>query len=141
MGATKKPVLLKRDLAATIDEWFMAAEYIAAQGNPNISLCARGIRTNEGKMRITLDLSAIPVVKQVWHLPIIVDSSHATGHRSWVVPMARAGVAAGADGRILKSTTNPPEALSDGPQSLTLPHFRELVESLRVVALTIGRRV
>ncbi|PSR24857.1 MAG: 3-deoxy-7-phosphoheptulonate synthase [Sulfobacillus benefaciens] len=141
VGSTKKPVLLKRGVAATIDEWLMAAEYIAAHGNPHIVLCERGIRTYEGKTRNTLDLSAIPVVKQLSHLPIIVDPSHATGHWSWVAPMARAGIAAGADGLIVEVHPNPQEALSDGPQSLTLPHFRELIESLKAVAHAVGRQV
>ncbi|MHB1611150.1 MAG: 3-deoxy-7-phosphoheptulonate synthase [Sulfobacillus sp.] len=140
-GQTGKPVLLKRGLSATIDEWLMAAEYIAAHGNPNIILCERGIRTYESKTRNTLDLSAIPVVKQLSHLPIVVDPSHSTGQWNWVAPMARAAVAAGADGLIIEAHPNPQEALSDGPQSLNLPHLAELVTSLSAVAQAVGRSV
>ncbi len=140
-GQTGKPVLLKRGLSATIDEWLMAAEYIAAHGNPNIILCERGIRTYESKTRNTLDLSAIPVVKQLSHLPIVVDPSHSTGQWNWVAPMARAAVAAGADGLIIEAHPNPQEALSDGPQSLNLPHLAELVTSLSTVAQAVGRSV
>ncbi len=141
VGQTGKPVLLKRGIAATIDEWLMAAEYIAAHGNPNIILCERGIRTYEQKTRNTLDLSAIPVIKQLCHLPIIIDPSHSTGQWNWVAPMARAGIAAGADGLIIEAHPNPQEALSDGPQSLNLPHLAELVTSLSAVAQAVGRTI
>lgn len=140
-GHAKKPVLLKRGLSATIDEWLMAAEYIAANGNDQIVLCERGIRTYETKTRNTLDLSAVPVVKQLSHLPIVVDPSHSTGQWNLVAPMARAAVAAGADGLIIEAHPNPQEALSDGPQSLTLPHLQDLVASLSLVAQAIGRTV
>ncbi len=138
-GQANKPVLLKRGLSATIDEWLMAAEYVAANGNSNIILCERGIRTYETKTRNTLDLSAIPVIKQLSHLPIVIDPSHSTGQWNWVSPMARAAVAAGADGLIIEAHPNPLEALSDGPQSLSLPHLSELVESLRPIAEAVGR--
>lgn len=140
-GQAKKPVLLKRGLSATIDEWLMAAEYIAAHGNTDIVLCERGIRTYESKTRNTLDLSAIPVIKQLSHLPIVIDPSHSTGQWSWVSPMARAAVAAGADGLIIEAHPNPQEALSDGPQSLNFPHLGELVDSVRLIAQVIGRTV
>lgn len=139
VGQMHKPVLLKRGLSATIDEWLMAAEYIAANGNRDIVLCERGIRTYETKTRNTLDLSAIPVVKQLSHLPVVVDPSHSTGQWNWVAPMARAAVAAGADGLIIEAHPNPTEALSDGPQSLNLPHLGELVASLGAIAEAIGR--
>ncbi len=139
VGQTGKPVLLKRGISATIDEWLMAAEYIAANGNPDIVLCERGIRTYETKTRNTLDLSAIPVVKQLSHLPVVVDPSHATGQWNWVAPMAFAAIAAGADGLIIEAHPNPAEALSDGPQSLNLPHLAALIESLRPIAEAVGR--
>ena len=139
VGQTAKPVLLKRGMSATIDEWLQAAEYIVAHGNPNVILCERGIRTYESKTRNTLDLSAIPVVKELSHLPIVIDPSHSTGHWNWVAPMARAAVAAGADGLIIEAHPDPARALSDGPQSLNLPHLEELVRSLRALAEVVGR--
>ena len=139
VGQTAKPVLLKRGMSATIDEWLQAAEYIVAHGNPNVILCERGIRTYESKTRNTLDLSAIPVVKELSHLPIVIDPSHSTGHWNWVAPMARAAVAAGADGLIIEAHPDPARALSDGPQSLNLPHLEELVHSLRALAEVVGR--
>ena len=139
VGQTGKPVLLKRGLAATIDEWLMAAEYVAANGNPNIILCERGIRTYETKTRNTLDISAVPVVKQLSHLPVIIDPSHAAGQWQWVAPLARAGIAAGADGLIIETHPNPAEALSDGPQSLNFPHMEELMREIGSVARAIGR--
>jgi 3-deoxy-7-phosphoheptulonate synthase len=139
VGQTGKPVLLKRGLAATIDEWLMAAEYVAANGNPNIILCERGIRTYETKTRNTLDISAVPVVKQLSHLPVIIDPSHAAGQWQWVAPLARAGIAAGADGLIIETHPNPAEALSDGPQSLNFPHMEELMGEIGSVARAIGR--
>ena len=139
VGQTSKPVLLKRGLSATIDEWLQAAEYIVAHGNPNVILCERGIRTYESKTRNTLDLSAIPVVKELSHLPVVIDPSHSTGNWNWVAPMARAAVAAGADGLIIEAHPNPSQALSDGPQSLNMPHLQELVHSLRGLAEVVGR--
>lgn len=141
VGQVKKPVLLKRGFAATIDEWLMAAEYVAANGNPNIILCERGIRTYETKTRNTLDISAIPVVKQLSHLPVVIDPSHAAGTWQWVAPLARAGIAAGADGLIIETHPNPAEALSDGPQSLNFRHLEELMGDVARVARAVGRDV
>lgn len=130
-GKTGLPILLKRGLSATIEEWLNASEYIMAEGNPNVVLCERGIRTFETATRNTLDLSAIPVIKEKSHLPIIVDPSHATGVRSYVAPLAKAAIAAGADGLMIETHPNPSCALSDGPQSLTFPQFEQLLEELR----------
>ncbi|WP_243239459.1 3-deoxy-7-phosphoheptulonate synthase [Sulfobacillus harzensis] len=139
VGQCGRPVLLKRGMAATIDEWLLAAEYIAAHGNLNIILCERGIRTYETKTRNTLDISAVPVVKQLSHLPVVIDPSHAAGQWQWVLPLARAGVAAGADGLIIETHPNPAEALSDGPQSLNFRHMEELMEEVGRVARAVGR--
>lgn len=139
VGQCGKAVLLKRGLAATIDEWLMAAEYIAANGNLNIILCERGIRTYETKTRNTLDISAVPVVKQLSHLPVVIDPSHAAGQWQWVAPLARAGVAAGADGLIIETHPNPAEALSDGPQSLNFRHLEELMKESGLIAQAVGR--
>jgi 3-deoxy-7-phosphoheptulonate synthase len=133
VGRTKKPILLKRGLAATIEEWLMAAEYIASQGNYNIALCERGIRTFETYTRNTLDLNAVPLVKQLSHLPIIVDPSHGTGSWELVTPMALAAVAAGADGLLIEVHPHPEKALSDGKQSLRPDTFAELIGSLRKI--------
>jgi 3-deoxy-7-phosphoheptulonate synthase len=141
MGKIEKPVLLKRGMSATIEELLMAAEYIIASGNPRVILCERGIRTFETYTRNTLDISAIPVVKKRSHLPIIADPSHGTGRRDKVAPMARAAVAAGADGLIIEVHTHPDQALSDGPQSLYPDRFTALMEELRTIAWAIGRRV
>ncbi len=130
-GRIKKPIMLKRGLAATIEEWLMAAEYIASQGNYDIILCERGIRTFETYTRNTLDLNAVPLVKQLSHLPIIVDPSHGTGSWDLVVPMALAAVAAGADGLLVEVHPHPEKALSDGKQSLRPETFAELTEKLR----------
>ncbi len=129
-GKTGLPVLLKRGLAATIDEWLNASEYIMSEGNPNVILCERGIRTFESATRNTLDLSAVPVLRQKTHLPVIVDPSHATGVRAYVAPMAKAAVAAGADGLMIEVHPCPEKALSDGPQSLTFREFKALMEDL-----------
>ena len=139
VGKTGKPVLLKRGLAATIKEWLMSAEYIASQGNTNIILCERGIRTFETSTRNTLDLSAIPVLKQETHLPVIVDPSHATGKWDLVAPLARAAVAVGADGIMVEVHSDPENALCDGAQSLKPEKFHTLMEELRAVATAIGR--
>ncbi len=141
VGRTQKPVLLKRGMAATIEELLMAAEYIISEGNSNIILCERGIRTFETYTRNTMDISAIPVVKKLSHLPIIADPSHGTGKRDKVIPMARAAVAAGADGLIIEVHSNPDKALSDGAQSLLPQQFESLMEELRVIAWAIGRKV
>jgi 3-deoxy-7-phosphoheptulonate synthase len=131
VGKSKKPVLLKRGLSATIDELLMAAEYILSAGNPNVILCERGIRTFETSTRNTLDLSAVPVVQERTHLPIIVDPSHGTGHRSLVRPLAVAGAAVGADGIIIEVHPDPPTARSDSEQSLSFPEFGDLMDDLR----------
>lgn len=138
-GKTGLPVLLKRGLAATIDEWLNAAEYIMSEGNPNVILCERGIRTFETATRNTLDISAVPVIKERSHLPIIVDPSHASGIRSLVKPLAMAAVAAGADGLMIETHPNPSLALSDGPQSLTFPQFGDLCRELQPLAALMGR--
>ncbi|CBL36402.1 3-deoxy-D-arabinoheptulosonate-7-phosphate synthase [butyrate-producing bacterium SM4/1] len=129
-GKTGLPVLLKRGLAATIDEWLNASEYIMSEGNPNVILCERGIRTFESATRNTLDLSAVPVLRQKTHLPVIVDPSHATGVRAYVAPMAKAAVAVGADGLMIEVHPCPEKALSDGPQSLTFREFESLMAEL-----------
>ena len=126
-GKSGMPVLLKRGLCATIDEWLNAAEYIISEGNPNIVLCERGIRTYETSTRNTLDISAVPVIRQKSHLPIIVDPSHATGVRAYVEPLAKAAIAVGADGLMIEVHPNPACALSDGPQSLTFDAFEKLM--------------
>lgn len=138
-GKSGLPVLLKRGLSATIEEWLNAAEYIMAEGNPNVVLCERGIRTFETATRNTLDLSAVPVIKEKSHLPVIVDPSHATGIRSLVAPLAKAGVAAGADGLMIETHPNPSTALSDGPQSLTFPQFDVLCQELRPFIKLMGK--
>jgi 3-deoxy-7-phosphoheptulonate synthase len=141
VGKTDKPVFLKRGPSATIDEWLMSAEYVLSQGNPNVMLCERGIRTFETYTRNTLDLSAVPVVKKMSHLPILVDPSHGTGIRGKVIPMARAAVAAGADGIMVEIHPDPPSAKSDGPQSLYFDQFAELMQQIRIIAHAIGRTV
>jgi 3-deoxy-7-phosphoheptulonate synthase len=141
LGHAGKPVLLKRGMAATIQEWLMSAEYILSEGNPDVILCERGIRTFETATRNTLDLSAVPVVKHLSHLPIIVDPSHGVGNRRFVSAMARAAVAAGADGIMVEIHPNPDKALSDGPQSLTFEEFGLLMNRCRIIATTIGRRL
>jgi 3-deoxy-7-phosphoheptulonate synthase len=132
-------MLLKRGMAATIEEWLMSAEYLMSNGNPHVILCERGIRTFENYTRNTLDLSAVPVVQERSHLPIIVDPSHGTGFRNKVTPMARAGIAAGADGLMVEIHPDPNSALSDGPQSLYLDQFADLMSEVRLIAQAIGR--
>jgi 3-deoxy-7-phosphoheptulonate synthase len=139
VGGARRPVLLKRGIAATIDEWLMAAEYVFAAGNHDVVLCERGIRSYDQQTRNLLDLSAVPVVQGLTHLPIIVDPSHGTGVRALVAPMSLAAVAGGADGLIVEVHPNPAAAFSDGPQSLTLPSFAELMERLAPVAAAVGR--
>jgi 3-deoxy-7-phosphoheptulonate synthase len=139
VGRAGKPVMLKRGMWAPLQEWLLAAEYVLAQGNSEVMLCERGIRTFETSTRFTMDLSVIPAVKRLSHLPIIGDPSHATGHRYLVEPMAMASVAAGADGLIVELHPNPDRALSDGPQSLTFDGFRQLMERVEVVAKAVGR--
>jgi len=139
VGSAHKPVLLKRGMSSTIEEWMMAAEYVAKEGNRSVILCERGIRTFETATRNTLDLSAVPVVKQLSHLPVVVDPSHATGRRDLVVPLVRAALAVGADGVMVEIHPSPAEALCDGPQSLTLEEFREMMEELRRLCGDFGR--
>jgi 3-deoxy-7-phosphoheptulonate synthase len=139
LGRVRRPVLLKRGLSATIEEWLLSAEYILAGGNGQVVLCERGIRTFENATRNTLDISAIPVVKKRSHLPIVVDPSHGTGRRDKVIPMARAAVAAGADGLLIEVHDNPEKALSDGAQSLYPEQFERLMGELRVIAPVLGR--
>ena len=139
-GRAGIPVLLKRGLSATIDEWLNAAEYIASEGNPHIVLCERGIRTYETATRNTLDISAVPVIRAKSHLPIIIDPSHATGVRAYIEPISKAAVAVGADGLIVEVHPCPSCALSDGPQSLTFEQFEQLTENLKPYAALAGRR-
>lgn len=141
LGKSKIPVLLKRGLSATIEEWLMSAEYIMAGGNQNVILCERGIRTFEGYTRNTFDVSAIPVVQGLSHLPIIADPSHATGIRDKVSPVARASVAAGADGMLIEVHDNPEKALSDGAQSLYPEQFTTLMNEVRIIASAVGRTI
>jgi len=141
VGSAKKPVLLKRGLSSTIKEWLMAAEYIMSRGNHNVILCERGIRTFETATRNTLDLSAVPVLKKLTHLPVVVDPSHGVGKWDLVAPMAKAAVAAGADGLIIEVHTNPEEALSDGEQSLRPDDFKKLMKELKPIAAAVGRAI
>jgi len=141
VGAQHKPVLLKRGLSATIKEFLLSAEYILARGNHNVILCERGIRTFETATRNTLDLSAVPVIKQLSHLPVIVDPSHATGRWELVAPMARAAVAAGADGVMIEVHLNPEEALCDGEESIKPEKFQLLMVELKKIAEVIGREI
>ncbi len=141
LGEMKKPVLLKRGMSATIEELLLSAEYIMSGGNYNVILCERGIRTFETYTRNTLDIAAIPVIKKLSHLPIIADPSHGTGRRDKVAPMARAAVAAGADGLLIEVHHDPEHALSDGAQSLYVDQFAELMAELRIIAPAVGRRI
>jgi 3-deoxy-7-phosphoheptulonate synthase len=139
LGKTTKPVMLKRGLAATVEDWLMSAEYVLSNGNRDLMLCERGIRTFETYTRNTFDLSAIPVVHKRSHLPVIADPSHATGLRDKVLPMARAAVAAGTDGLMVEVHHDPEHALSDGPQALLPEQFAELMEQVKLIAQVIGR--
>ncbi|MCJ7554315.1 MAG: 3-deoxy-7-phosphoheptulonate synthase [Ignavibacteriaceae bacterium] len=141
LGKTNKPVLLKRGFSATIEEWLMSAEYILSGGNENVILCERGIRTFETSTRNTFDLSAIPVVHQKSHLPVIADPSHAIGLRDKIIPMARAAIAADADGLLIEVHHDPTNALSDGPQALLPEQFSELMLQIKQIAEVIGRRI
>jgi 3-deoxy-7-phosphoheptulonate synthase len=140
-GRAKKPVLLKRGMSATLEEFLMAAEYILSEGNYNVALCERGVRTFADHTRNTLDLSIIPAVQRLSHLPILVDPSHGTGKRNKVTPMSRAAVAAGADGLMVEVHNQPDQALSDGPQSLYPEQFDELMTQVRQIAAVVGRTV
>ena len=141
LGRARKPVLLKRGISATIEEWLLSAEYILSGGNPDVVLCERGIRTFESYTRNTLDISAVPVIHKLSHLPIIADPSHGTGRRDKVAPMARAAVAAGADGLIIEVHPDPDRALSDGAQSVFPDQFERLMAELRIIAPAIGRSI
>ncbi len=141
VGESQHPVLLKRGLSATIEELLMAAEYILSHGNRKVILCERGIRTFETSTRNTTDINAIPVLKSLTHLPVMLDPSHSTGHWQYVTPVARAAIAAGADGLIIETHTNPEKALSDGGQSLKPEKFAELVRQIRGIAEAVGRTV
>lgn len=141
LGKTHKPIFLKRGIAATIEEWLMAAEYILSGGNQNVIFCERGIRTFETYTRNTMDISAIPIIQKLSHLPIFADPSHGTGIRSKVIPMARAAVAAGAHGLMIEVHDDPDHAMSDGAQSLYPEQFDDLMKQIRVIAEVIGRKV
>ena len=141
VGKSKRPVVLKRGFSCTVTEWLTAADYILAEGNPNVILCERGIRTFEDSTRFSLDLSSIPVIKKFSHLPIIVDPSHAAGHYSLVPALAKGAIAAGADGLMIEVHPNPAEALVDGLQSLTLSDFARLMAELGPIAQAVGRLV
>lgn len=141
LGKTNKPVMLKRGLSATIEEWLMSAEYILSNGNKNVLLCERGIRTFETYTRNTFDISAIPVVHKKSHLPVMADPSHAVGLRDKVIPLARAAVAAGADGLMIEVHHDPERALSDGPQALLPAQFIELMKQVKLIAEVIGRKL
>jgi len=141
VGRLRRPVLLKRGLSATIQELLLSAEYILAEGNPEVMLCERGVRGFDSATRNLFDLSAIPVVHSLSHLPIVADPSHGTGHRDMVIPMARAAVAAGADGLLVEVHPNPDRALSDGAQSLYPEQFSRMMQETRIIADAIGRRI
>ena len=141
LGEGSKPVLLKRGMSATIEELLLSAEYIMSGGNYNVMLCERGIRTFDTYMRNTMDIAAIPVIKHLSHLPVVADPSHGTGRRDKVPPMARAAVAAGADGLLIEVHQDPERALSDGAQSMYPEHFAQLMDEMRVIAPAVGRRI
>jgi len=141
LGKTTKPIMLKRGMAATIEDWLMSAEYILSNGNMNVMLCERGIRTFETYTRNTFDLSAIPVIHKRSHLPVVADPSHATGLRDKVIPMARAAIAAGADALMVEVHHDPENALSDGPQALLPDQFSEMMRQIKLIAEVIGRKI
>ncbi|HEY7350690.1 MAG TPA: 3-deoxy-7-phosphoheptulonate synthase [Ktedonobacterales bacterium] len=141
VGKINKPVMLKRGMSATFEEWLLAAEYILSQGNPHVILCERGIRTFEKMTRNTMDISAIPMIKRLSHLPIIADPSQGTGRRDLVAPLSLASIAAGADGLLIEVHPNPDEALKDGAQSQTIEQFSQLMPTVHAVAAAIGRNV
>ncbi len=140
VGRTNRPVLLKRGFASTVEEFLMAAEYVMSEGNEDVILCERGIRTFSDETRFTLDLSVVPVIKEESHLPIVIDPSHSTGVRDKVIPMARAGIAAGADGMIVEVHHEPENAKSDGPQSLRPGQFAELMDQVDRITETVNRK-
>lgn len=141
VGKYGKPVLLKRGMSATVTEWLLSAEYILSQGNPDVILCERGIRTFETALRNTLDLSVVSLLNELTHLPVIVDPSHATGKRSLIIPMSKASIAAGSDGLMVEVHPQPDNALSDGVQSLTFALFGDLIRELKPVAEAVGREI
>ena len=141
VGKTQKPILLKRGLSSTIEEWLMSAEYIMSRGNEHVILCERGIRTFETHTRNTLDLSAVAAVKRLSHLPVLVDPSHATGRTELIEPMALAAIAAGADGIVVEVHNNPAMALSDGAQSLTPAQFTDMMEKVKAMARFMGKTI
>jgi 3-deoxy-7-phosphoheptulonate synthase len=141
LGEIQKPVLLKRGMSATIEELLLSAEYIMSGGNYNVILCERGIRTFDTYMRNTMDIAAIPVIKQLSHLPVMADPSHGTGRRDKVAAMARAAVAAGADGLLIEVHENPERALSDGAQSLYPDQFDQVMDEVRMIAPAVGRQI
>lgn len=141
VGASKKPVILKRGLCATIEEFLSAAEYLLSHGNPNVILCERGIRTFEKETRNTLSLSTVPLVKELSHLPVIVDPSHATGKKSLIAPMSKAAIACGADGLIIEVHPNPQKALSDAKQQLLPSEFAEVLEDLKPIVEAVGKKL
>jgi 3-deoxy-7-phosphoheptulonate synthase len=141
VGKTKKPILLKRGMMTKVSELLMSAEYIMSEGNPNVILCERGIRTFEDSTRNTLDISMVPVIKELSHLPVIVDPSHAAGYRKYVSALAKAAIAAGADGLIIEVHRNPEEALVDGGQSLSPAEFQKLMLELRPICTAVGREL
>ncbi len=141
LGKVRKPILLKRGIAGTIEELLLSAEYIMSGGNYEVMLCERGIRTFETSTRNTMDISAIPVLKRLTHLPVIADPSHGTGKRDYVVPMARAAVAAGADGLLVEVHPDPDHAISDGAQTLRPDQFQELMKQTSAIASVIRRSI
>ncbi len=141
LGRTKKPVLLKRGMSATIEELLLSAEYLLAEGNYDVMLCERGVRTFADHTRNTLDLSAVPYVQRISHLPILVDPSHGTGKRAKVIPLSRAAVAVGADGLLIEVHHEPDRALSDGPQAILPEMFEELMRQVARLAPVVGRTV
>ncbi len=141
IGTSKCPVLLKRGLSATVTEWLTAADYLLAEGNEQVILCERGIRTFEDSTRFSLDIGSVPVIKKSSHLPLIVDPSHAAGHYSLVPALAKAAIAAGADGLLIEVHPNPKEALVDGLQSLTPSDFARLMKELKPIAEAVGRYI
>ena len=141
VGKTKKPVLLKRGMASTVKDFLLSAEYVFSEGNHNVILCERGIRTFEDSTRFTLDISAVPVIKKLSHLPVIIDPSHCSGIWDYVAPLSKAAVAVGADGLLIEVHDEPEKALCDGPQALTLEKFEVLMDELRGIAKVIGRSI
>jgi 3-deoxy-7-phosphoheptulonate synthase len=141
VGRFDKPVLLKRGISATIEEWLMSAEYIQSEGNHDVILCERGIRTFETYTRYTLDISTVPVIKELSHLPIVIDPSHPAGNSKYVPALARAGIAAGADGILIEVHIQPSQALSDGKQSVKPEVFNKLMDDLKKIAEVMGRKI